>query len=81
MKDIKKQPDMFGIYPKVGDIIVFNPPKYKGLVYGECVGFSDVGLPKLVDIKPWCTGDIDYDIQKRGFYTPKTGFVVKFNPF
>lgn len=37
--------DIFGIEPKIGDIIVFNPPKYKGLVYGKCIGFTKVGLP------------------------------------
>jgi len=28
---MKRKVDIFGNTPEVGDIIVFNPPKYKGL--------------------------------------------------
>ena len=70
--EIKK--DIFGITPKIGDTIIWNPPYYKGLAWGPCVGFSRSGLPK-----------IQFDLyylgvkNKDGNVTPKTGFVVKPN--
>jgi len=67
-KDILKQT------PEIGDIIVFNPPQYKGLVYGVCIGFTDIGLPKVGSLSS--LEGMSYTIQKHGFYTPKTGFVV-----
>ena len=39
----------------VGNIVVFNPPRYKGLVTGKIIGFS----PKMVRVEysaPWVTG-------------------------
>lgn len=39
--------DEFGVEPKVGDLIAFNPAKYKGLVTGTCRGFSESGLPEV----------------------------------
>lgn len=65
--------DLFGVTPKIGDIIVFNPVRYKGLVYGPCKGFMSSGLPK-VDISDTVMAGLKTE---EGFYTPKTGFVVK----
>ena len=66
-----KQTDIFGITPEIGDTIVYNPPKYKGLVIGKCVGFAKSGLPEL---------KIDHHVHgqttAQGFHTPKTGFVI-----
>ena len=67
-KDILKQD------PEVGDIIVFNPPQYKGLVYGICIGFTNLGLPKVGHLSSM--EGMSYTVEKCGFYTPKTGFVV-----
>ena len=39
--------DILGREPKVGDVIAFNPPAYKGLVFGEVLSFSKVGLPEI----------------------------------
>ena len=61
--------DILGIEPKEGDIIIFNPPKYKGLIYGNCIGFTKVGLPKV--------GNLNHVSYPDVFYVPKTGFVVK----
>ena len=69
--------DILGNTPEVGNTIVFNPPRYKGLVYGECIGFTTVGLPKvkLSDEIPW-----DYymksEMNRRGYYAPRTGFII-----
>jgi len=44
--------DIVGQELAVGNMIVFNPPRYKGLVTGEVIGFS----PKMMRVKytgPW----------------------------
>ena len=69
--DIRK--DIVGNTPKVGDTIAFNPPRYKGLIFGKVVSFSKVGLPEI-DAKE---KDILYFGRNLdGRYSPKTGFVV-----
>ena len=69
--DIRK--DILGREPKVGDIIAFNPPVYKGLVFGEVLSFSKVGLPEI-DARE---RDIFYFGRNlAGRYSPKTGFVI-----
>jgi len=73
MKDIRK--DIFGIEPEIGDMIVYNPVKYKGLVYGKCIGFVKSGLPEIeinTDKFPQYIGQATAN----GNYTPKTGFVI-----
>jgi signal peptidase I len=66
-----KRGDLFGVIPDLGDIIVFNPPRYKGLIYGECIGFTSVGLPRVgVGISK----DSNELVEE---FVPKTGFVVK----
>ena len=69
-KEIRK--DIFGNIPQIGDIIVYNIPYYKGLCYGECVAFSNSGLP---EIKP---KDNKYmgRANNNGNITPKTRFVI-----
>lgn len=73
----KIRADIFEVEPKIGDIIVFNPPRYKGLLFGICIGFEKSGLPKVTDIKPYVPFNVEYNIDKNGYCTPKTGFVVK----
>ena len=67
-KEIRK--DVFGVIPELGDLIAFNPARYKGLVVGECVDYTSVGLPvvMLTDI---------YNSDDKGTVTPKTGFIVR----
>lgn len=63
------RPDIFGVIPQVGDKIIFNPPRYKGLAYGVCTGFMPIsGLP-IVDISP-------ISLMPNQVLVPKTGFVV-----
>ena len=66
--------DILGNIPEIGDTIVFNPPWYKGLVHGTCMGFSDSGLPKVSNLSN--TSGMQHEVRKYGSYTPKTGFVV-----
>ena len=74
---MKKKNDIFGVTPEIGDIIVYNPAKHKGLIFGKCVGFSKHGLPEI-DIDDY---ESNYGQRNSsGNYTPKTGFVVK-KPF
>lgn len=52
--------------PKIGDLVCYNPPYYKGLVHGKVVGFNNGGLPMVEteeeDGKEVCI--------------PKTGFII-----
>ena len=66
--------DFMGKVPYIGDVIVFNPPRYKGLVKGVCVGFQESGLPKVAEID---SGDywLKKDLERLGYYVPKTGFI------
>ena len=69
--DIRK--DILGREPKVGDVIAFNPPAYKGLVFGEVLSFSKAGLPEVN------AGERDifyFGRNLAGRYSPKTGFAV-----
>ena len=63
--------DIFGIEPKVGDIIVFNPPRYKGIVSAQCVSLSKEGHPRVMY-------DNSYSAQTNsdGTYSPRTGYVI-----
>jgi hypothetical protein len=67
--------DVLGQIPDIGDIVGFNPAKYKGLVYGKCIGYTKSGLPKIANIdfsKSWVSNKFEhYD-----FLVPKTGFLV-----
>lgn len=67
--------DILGNIPNIGDVIIFNPPKYKGLIYGTCIGFSGVGLPKVGNIVNVCHY-LGREYNKCGYYVPLTGFVV-----
>ena len=71
--------DMLGREPNIGDTIAFNPPKYKGLVFGEVSSFSKAGLPEI-DVE---NGDhfyfesiLYFRRTLDGKYSPKTGFVI-----
>lgn len=68
---MKIREDILGRKPMIGDIIVFNPPRYKGIISSSVLGFSKAGLP-MVKPKKGFKGDIN----KEGLVTPKTGFVV-----
>jgi len=82
MKELHKlhnfKTDIFGNEPEVGDTIVFNPPKYKGLISGTCLGFTATGAPKVnLDVesnKLHYTAFANYITN--GYYVPKTEFVV-----
>lgn len=70
---MKKKKDVLGREPEVGDTIVFNPPGYKNLKKGICIGFQPSGCPKISGE----TGNyhVDFEIKKNGFYSVKTDFV------
>jgi hypothetical protein len=71
----ERKKDLLGNIPEIGDIIVFNPPKYKGLVYGECVGFTSTGIPKVLKTNT-SNFYLEYVLKQNGYYSPKTEFVV-----
>lgn len=82
-----RRPDIFSIVPNIGDYIVYNPPRYKGLRIGVCVGFAKSGLPFIVPEQKYINyqlglyNDITLEdlASQSGNETPKTGFVVKQN--
>ena len=72
-----KQKDILGNIPEIGDLIIFNPPEYKGISIFECIGFKQPsGLPMIIQYKDnWMSYSMKKDIKDKGYYTPKTGFV------
>lgn len=71
---------MFGVEPVVGDLVVFNPPHYKGLVIGKCIGFTRAGLPKITFAnKALFRSMATYldDDKITEYCTPKTEFVIR----
>jgi len=36
--------DVFGVDLAIGDIVAFNPPRYKGLITGKVVDFTLTGV-------------------------------------
>jgi len=73
---MNKRKDIFGIEPELGDTIVYNPAKHKGLVYGICVGFSTSGLPQVSLDKKFLVVDVYSIVNGEKRYTPKTGFTL-----
>ena len=73
-KNSRKE-DFLGKIPEIGDMIVFNPPGYKGLINAECIGFTKAGLPKCVNFSEEFHA-IQSSIKSKGFYTPKTDFIA-----
>jgi hypothetical protein len=71
----KIKTDIFGNIPKIGDIVVFNPPKHKGLIWGKVIGLSRIGNP-ILDFSE--TDHKNYIIKNRykNIYSPKTEFVI-----
>lgn len=74
------KPDICGNIPVYGDYAAFNPPYYKGLVYGEIVGFVEsTGNPIIRVMKeqfqyiPWGYRNNE---QEYIDYNPKTGYVI-----
>lgn len=58
--------DNLGRVPKIGDLVCYNPPYYKGLEYGKVIGFNNSGLP-MVKVGKEDGAEI---------CTPKTGFII-----
>lgn len=58
--------DFMGVTPEIGDVIIYNPPYYKGLIKAKVTGFSKVGLP-ITDYKV-------NNFNKNP--TPKTEFII-----
>lgn len=70
------QNDILGETPLVGDIIIYNPPLYKGLIYGICMGYTSAGLPEVKLDEKFKNVNAG-KILNSGYYSPKTGFIVK----
>jgi signal peptidase I len=57
-----------GVIPKVGDIIVYNPPYYKGIKRAYVISFAKSGLPIIGP-----SNNISHLVRAD---TPKTGFAI-----
>lgn len=73
--------DILGNTPEIGDIIAYNPVHYKGLIHGNCVGFSKTtGLPIIEidrNIYPKHYGQpVHIEGSNGNYFHPKTGFVI-----
>ena len=73
MNNIKQ--DLLGNIPNIGDLIGFNPPQNSGLIYGTCIGFTRVGLPKVNNLNNG-SSYLRRLVINQGYYAPKTGFFV-----
>lgn len=69
-----KRKDLAGKEVSVGDIIAYNPPYYKGLVFGVITGFAKSGLPQIhhCRVEGCKVQNIDSGMHPS---TPKTGFI------
>lgn len=76
MEEARK--DIFGNDPQIGDTVVWNPARYKGLVFGTVVdmrkrtGMPIVELDKSLHGK--YVGQTASTVPNQ--YVPKTGFVI-----
>lgn len=66
--------DLLGRTPKIGDLIAFNPPRYKGILIGRVVEFTPAALPKC-----YVKGHVNVNLRIKFdnmHYAPTTGFVI-----
>ena len=76
-RDFEPKKDIFGDIPNIGDTIIFNPPKYKGLLYGELIKFTDAGCPGVLVEEYKDNNSIRLETIRKGFYSVKDQFVIK----
>lgn len=72
--------DLLDKIPKIGDLVVFNPPKYKGIVSGIIKSFTSGGRPKVELTTPPEAYEsyepMSREIREKGVYSIKTDFVI-----
>ena len=83
---MEKRKDIAGKIPELWDIVVYNPPGYKGIKMAYVTGFAKSGLPKTVEVSDLNLrkGDTLEEKHVRWMesysgtegYTPKTGFAI-----
>lgn len=72
--------DLLGRTPRIGDKVAWNPPHYKGLVFGEVIDFKKGSNLPMIRIDDQFKGK--HYGQSSGLfegglvYVPKTGFVI-----
>jgi|LakMenEpi03Aug12_release.lakeMendotaPanAssembly.Ray.scaffolds.fasta_scaffold783166_2 hypothetical protein len=73
-----KRNDLLNREPNIGDLVCWNPAKYKGLLYGKIIKFSkNNGLPIILADEVFHNkyyGQTNSDGPNT--YTPKTGFII-----
>lgn len=72
--------DLLGRTPMIGDIVAWNPPHYKGLVFGQVIDFkkgSNLPMVRIDDqFKSRYIGQDCGVFEGNKVYVPKTGFVI-----
>ena len=72
--------DLLGRTPRIGEKVAWNPPHYKGLVFGEVVDFkkgSNLPMIRIDDqFKERNCGDSAGIFEGNEVFVPKTGFVI-----
>lgn len=78
-KIMEKRKDMFGVTPEIGDTVVWNPARYKGLVFGKVIDYrKNNGLPIIEADARYTNTCIGQNTGTgHNHYVPKTEFVVK----
>jgi hypothetical protein len=61
--------------PVIGDRIVYNPPRYKGIVIAVVVEITRSGSPRTVLIEDHHKYTLGEEVC---IYTPRTGFAILF---
>lgn len=72
--EVKK--DLLSNIPKIGDLVVFNPPRYKGLTIGTIQSFTSSGLPEVIIKEGFSECSMYWEIRKKGVYSIKTDFLI-----
>lgn len=76
---MEKRKDLFGVTPEIGDTVIWNPSKYKGLVFGKVIDYrKNNGLPIIEIDESYKNKNIGQNSGTGPYqYVPKTEFVVK----
>jgi hypothetical protein len=75
MTELRK--DIIGRRVNIGDMICWNPAKYKGLVFGIITGFRKAnGLPIVLIDNKFSNYYIGQNSGEIHHYVPKTGFAL-----
>jgi hypothetical protein len=71
---MKTKLDICGNIPVYGDFAAFNPPYFKGLRYGEIIGFVETTGNPIIRYKIGKNRETGEPVYRD--YSPRTGYVI-----